>query len=87
MPTRELSIRLNFYNSNLGILLRFTISVYRSDTGNFFIDYATIRLTEGKQQTFKYTATIVSITNIALFIILMMNIKAQRNEQWLIEKE
>ena len=78
---------MNFVTDHKEIIMRFTIAVYQTDEGLFMIDYGTSRVTMGDYLSFEWTPTIIGITNFALFIILLTNIKAQRQEQELLIKQ
>ena len=71
-PTRQFSITMNFFNKDVGIVLMLTVAVTRTVAGLYMIDYGTKRLTLGV--TPSYATPIITCLNVALLIILILNI-------------
>ena len=82
-PTRIFILTMNFLNEGEGIIVVFKVLIEHTEEGLYLVDYTFQRIVQRKISVMSY---IIFGINFVLFLILLSNIKSDRQDKELVEK-
>ena len=82
-PTRVFTITINFANEEEGMIVVFKVLIRHTEEGLYLVDYTFERIIHRDISILSY---LIFGENFVLFLILLHNIKSERQDRELVEK-